>query len=307
MRYKTKNLIIVLGPTAVGKSATAIEIAKKFSGEIINCDSMQVYRGFNIGTDKVLPDFMQGIPHHLLDIIDPSSQFNAADFIRRSLSAAEEILGRDNLPIITGGTGLYIRSLLEGLFPGGEIDKNIRRKLEEETESVGLDEMWKRLRDIDPDYADKIGPKDRVRIIRGLEVFYATNKTITEQFSRTRSQVDNFKILKIGLKLDRAELYLRIEERVDRMFSKGIVEETEKLLDSGVDKDSPPFQALGYKHVLMYLRKDLELEEAIELTKRDTRHYSKRQMTWFRKMEGIQWFSAEEFSQVLGFIGGELK
>ena len=306
MRYKNKNIVIVLGPTAVGKSATAIEIAKRFSGEIINCDSMQVYRGFDIGTDKISPDKTQGIPHHLLDIMDPSNQFNAADFIRLTLQSTGGILDRGHVPIIAGGTGLYLKALIEGLFPEGEKDKDLRRRLEAEAEAVGLEEMWRQLTEIDPEYAQKTGPRDKVRIIRALEVFYSTDKTITEQFSQTRSPVEDYRILKIGLELERAALYARIEDRVDRMFDQGIVEETRALLDSGIDPGAPPFRALGYKHVLMFLNGEAELDEAIELTKRDTRHYAKRQMTWFRKMEGIHWFPALETQPILDFIQTEL-
>jgi len=287
--------LILLGPTGVGKSTTAVEIAKSFDGEVISCDSMQVYRGFDVGTDKIRPEERQGIAHYLLDIVDPSVQFTAADFIKHALSAVQTIGGKKKLPIITGGTGLYLKALIDGLFPEGKKDPRIRRKLEEEAMTKGLASLRERLERIDPVYAQKIGKNDSVRIIRALEVYHATKKPFSDHFVNTRSPIKDFFVLQIGLKLGREELYTRIEQRVDKMFSHGIVEETEALLKSGVDETSPPFRALGYKHVLSHLKGDLSLDEAIELTKKDTRHYAKRQMTWFGKMESILWFSPHDF------------
>jgi len=295
---KRKALLIILGPTCVGKSATAIKIAKIFNGEIINCDSMQVYRGFDIGTDKIPLDQRENIPHHLLDMISPSTQFTAADFIQLALEVIGNIHKKTKLPIITGGTGLYLKALLNGLFPGGKSDPNIRKSIEAEAEEKGLESLSEKLRTVDPQYAEKIGNKDKYRIIRALEVFEATNKSLSEHFADTRSFVRDFHVLKIGLKIDRQILYTNIEKRVDKMFAGGLVNEVKNLLEKGANEKSPPFRALGYKHVLKHLQKELTLEEAIMLTKRDTRHYAKRQMTWFRKMEGIQWFNPKEFDSL---------
>jgi tRNA dimethylallyltransferase len=301
-KQKKQNLLILLGPTGVGKSTTAVKIAEVFDGEVISCDSMQVYQGFDVGTDKIPPEKQKGIDHHLLGIVGPSRQFTAADFVQHSLLAIQVIHGKNKLPIITGGTGLYLKALLDGLFPGGQKDSRVRARLEREVKSKGLESLQKRLERIDPVYAKKIGKNDRVRIIRALEVYHSTNKTITNHFSETRSYVEDFFILRIGLKLERKELYRRIEQRVDRMFTEGIVKEVKALLESGVDETSPPFRALGYKHVLSYLKGQLSLEEAIDFTKKDTRHYAKRQMTWFRKMEGIQWFSPHDFASITDTI-----
>ncbi|MCK4336526.1 MAG: tRNA (adenosine(37)-N6)-dimethylallyltransferase MiaA [Candidatus Aminicenantes bacterium] len=302
MRFKQKSLVIILGPTAVGKSAVAVQVAKKFKGEVINCDSMQVYKGFDIGTDKISPEKMEGIAHHLLDFVDPSYQFTAADFIRHTLAALEDIHSRKKLPVITGGTGLYLKTLLEGLFPDGGKDSRIRKILEDETEKKGLEYQWKILLDIDPIYAEKIGPNDRIRIVRALEVFYATNKTLTEHFAGTEPFLKDFFIVKIGLKMERPLLYTRIEARVDKMFEKGIVQETKALLKSGIEAGAPPFRALGYKHVLAFLQHKITLDEAVCMTKIDTRHYAKRQMTWFRKMNGIMWFPAEKKEDILSCL-----
>ncbi|MGD2294299.1 MAG: tRNA (adenosine(37)-N6)-dimethylallyltransferase MiaA [Candidatus Aminicenantes bacterium] len=296
MAPENNNILIILGPTCVGKSATAIKAAKDFDGEIINCDSMQVYRGFNIGTDKIPPQKRDGIPHHLIDVADPSSQFTAADFVHLSLEAVGDIQKRQRLPIITGGTGLYLKALLDGLFPGGKSRPDIRKHLEKTVKEKGLESLFERLKTVDPVYAEKIGANDRIRIIRALEVFQATKIPLSEHFVRTRSFVGDFFILKIGLKLERQVLYKKIEDRVDRMFESGLVDEVRDLLDKGVEEDSPPFRALGYKHALRYLYKELTLEDAVMMTKRDTRQYAKRQMTWFRKMEGIRWFFADEYN-----------
>jgi tRNA dimethylallyltransferase len=307
LESKAKNLIIILGPTGVGKSSTAVKLAKKLKGEIINCDSRQVYKNFDIGTDKISLKKRENIPHHLLDIASPSTQFTAADFARLSLETANAILKRKKLPLIVGGTGLYFKALLNGLFPGGGSDPALRRKLEREARQKGLDTLREKLKEVDPVYYQKIGEKDKVRIIRALEVFYSTRKPLSRQFLKTKSYVKDFNIIKIGLKLERKELYRKIEERVDRMFKRGITREVQELLQKGVDENSPPFRALGYRHVLKHLKKEIPLEEAIGLTKRDTRHYAKRQITWFRKMEGIKWISPHDFASILKYAKTSLK
>jgi tRNA dimethylallyltransferase len=302
VKQKKQKLIILLGPTGVGKSTTAVKIAKSFNGEVISCDSMQVYRGFDVGTDKIPSEKRESIAHHLLDIVDPSVQFTAADFVNFALSAIQTIQRKNKLPIITGGTGLYLKALIDGLFPEEKKDPRIRGKLEEEAKTKGLESLQKRLERIDPIYAQKIGKNDRIRIIRALEVYHSTNRPISAHFPNTKSHIKDFFVLRIGLKLEREELYRRIERRVDKMFELGIVEEVEALLKSGVEETSPSFRALGYKHVLRYLKKELSIEEAIDLTKKDTRHYAKRQMTWFKKMEGILWFSPHDISSMASTI-----
>lgn len=274
---------------------------------IINCDSMQVYKGFDIGTDKLPPEKRENIPHYLLDIVTPDTQFTAADFAKRALEAISIILKKKRLPIIVGGTGLYLKALLDGLFPGPGRDSSLRQKLEKKAEEKGLGSLRKKLREVDPDYSQKIGQKDKMRIIRALEVFYLTEKPISEHFRNTSSFIKDFNIIKIGLKLNRRELYKRIEERVDKMFKRGIINEVEGLLKNGVNKNSPPFRALGYKYVFKFLKKEMQLEEAISLTKRDTRRYAKRQLTWFKKMEGIQWFSPYDFLSLASFVEKNLE
>ena len=290
----------------MGKSETSLRCAGHFKGEIINCDSMQVYKGFDIGTDKLTPEKRNDIPHHLISIVNPSTQFTAAVFVKLSLKAIEKITDKKKLPIITGGTGLYIKALLNGLFPEKQKHAFIRSQIEREADTHGLEKLREELKKADPDYFSKIGRNDRLRIIRALEVHRATNIPISEHFSRTQSFVRDFNIIKIGLILDRKTLYKRIEARVDRMFEKGIVKEAQNLLESGVKENSPPFRAIGYKNILKYLKNEITLEKAIDSTKRDTRHYAKRQITWFKKMEGINWFSPYDYDSIIKCISDGL-
>ncbi len=307
MEPDTKHLILIVGPTGVGKSAAAIVLAGAIGGEIINCDSMQVYRGFDIGTDKPSAEDRQKIPHHLLDIIDSSTQFTAADFAARALDAIRAIHHRKNIPLIVGGTGLYFKALLDGLFPGPGKNAAIRRMLEQEAEENGLELLWRRLEAVDPAYAQKIGKKDKIRIIRALEVYALTRTPMSEHFLRTKSRLEDFHLLEIGLELEREELYRRIEDRVERMFERGLVQEVQKLLAGGVNEQAPPFRALGYKNVLKLVRKEISREEAVALTKIDTRHYAKRQMTWFKKMKDVNWFSPHDLPAIVSFVESRLK
>lgn len=299
---REKTIIIVLGPTAVGKSRIAVKLAEIFEGEIVNCDSMQVYRGFNIGTDKVPTAVQKRVPHHLLDIFEPTQQSTAAEFVRRAVQAINMILEKGHLPIITGGTGLYLRALISGLFPEDKKDPELRQRLEKMAKQKGLEALRNELKEVDPDYFHKIGANDKIRIIRALEVFYLTKKPITSHFKETRPPLPDFKIIKIGLKLEREILYARIEKRVEDMIKKGIIDETKELLASGIPEHAPPFKALGYKQVLEHLRGKMSVEETVSLIKIETRHYAKRQMTWFKKMEGIQWFNPKEMNKIINFI-----
>jgi len=287
-------LVIVLGPTAVGKSRVAVDLSLRFGGEVVSGDSIQVYRGFDIGTDKPTVEARRGVPHHLIDIVGPEVQFTAADFVREALSAARGIAARGRLPIVAGGTGLYIKALCDGLFPGPGRDPALRAALEAEAREKGLETLFRRLEAVDPEYAHKIRGRDRIRIIRALEVHAATGRPISEHFRATESPVKGRTVVRLGLRLEKDELYRRIDARVDRMFERGLIEEVRGLLARGVPETAPPFRALGYSHVLRYLKGGIGRDEAAALTKTDTRHYAKRQMTWFRKMAGIVWFSPDD-------------
>ena len=294
MQPEAPVLIIVLGPTAVGKSRVAVDLSLRFGGEVVSGDSIQVYRGFDIGTDKPTVEARRGVPHHLIDIVGPEVQFTAADFVREALSAARGIAARGRLPIVAGGTGLYIKALCDGLFPGPGRDPALRAALEAEAREKGLETLFRRLEAVDPEYAHKIRGRDRIRIIRALEVHAATGRPISEHFRATESPVKGRTVVRLGLRLEKDELYRRIDARVDRMFERGLIEEVRGLLARGVPETAPPFRALGYSHVLRHLKGEIGLLEAAALTKTDTRHYAKRQMTWFRKMAGIVWFSPED-------------
>jgi tRNA dimethylallyltransferase len=287
-------LVIILGPTGVGKSRTAVDLALKLNGEIINSDSIQVYRGFDIGTDKPSPEDRRAVPHHLIDCVDPGVQFTAADFVRVALAAAADIVRRGRVPFVVGGTGLYIKALVDGLFPGPGRDPALRAALEAEAAEKGLEALFRELEEVDPAYARKIRSRDRVRIIRALEVYRLTRRPLSEHFLGTASPTGAYRLVRTGLELERQALCRRIEDRVDRMFERGLVDEVRGLVRRGVGEDAPPFKALGYRHVLAYLRGERTIDEAKTLTKQDTRRYAKRQMTWFRKMEGVVWFSASD-------------
>lgn len=307
MSSETRPLVVLCGPTGVGKSRTAVALALRCGGEVINADSMQVYRGFDIGTDKLPPAERRGVPHHLLDIVDPETQFTAADFVREALRAAAGIRERGAIPIVAGGTGLYLKALLDGLFPGPGRLAALRSRLDAEAAASGVEALWLRLSAVDPDYADKVGRRDRVRIVRAIEVFEATGVPFSRHFAATVSPVRGFLQVRIGLQLERSRLVRGIEERVDRMFATGIVEEVRGLVARGVPEDAPPFRALGYRHVLALLRGESTFAQAVEQTKIETRQYAKRQMTWFRKMKDVAWFPAGDTEAVLRHVEARLR
>ena len=307
MEPEAPVLVIVLGPTAVGKSRVAVDLALRFAGEIISGDSIQVYRGFDVGTAKPGPEDRRGVPHHLIDIVGPEVQYTAADFVRDALEAARGIAARGRLPIVAGGTGLYLKALADGLFPGPGRDPAVRAALEAEAREKGLEALFRRLEAIDPEYARKIRSQDRVRIVRALEVHAATGRPISEHFIETRSPVAGRIVVRLGLRLEREALCRRIEDRVDRMFARGLVDEVRGLLERGVPESAPPFRALGYSHVLRLLRGEIGSDEAVALTKIETRQYAKRQMTWFRKMAGIVWFSPEDGAALEQYVQNQLQ
>lgn len=282
-------MISLLGPTAVGKSKLAVEIAKKIHGEIISADSMQVYRGMDIGTAKPTLKERQGIPHHLIDIRNPDEEWTVSDFVEQTNKLTREIEKRNKTPIIVGGTGLYLWALLEGYsFPMAPADKEIRKRLEKEP----LSTLYSRLSTLDPEAAKKIHPNDKKRIIRALEVYELTGKTISKLQENRKQNTEHRTqdYILIGLNLPREELYRRIEERVDKMIEKGLIEEVKGLLAKGYSKDIPSFQALGYKEVVEYLDGKWSKEEMIAEFKKRTRHFARRQMTWFKRFKNVNWF-----------------
>ncbi len=285
--------LIILGPTAVGKSQLAIELAKELPAEIISADSMQVYRGMDIGTAKPSQKERQDIPHHLIDIKEPDKTWTVSDFVEQADKLSAEIKKRNKTPIIVGGTGLYLWTLLEGYsFPVAPADKELRQRLEKEQ----LTTLYSRLTTIDPAAAGKIHSNDKKRIVRALEVYELTGKQISQlqkKRSEPRRSVAGSGYIVLGLDMPREQLYERIEIRVDKMIKAGLIEEVKGLLAKGYSKDLPSFQALGYKEVAEYLDGKWNKEEMIAELKKRTRHFARRQMTWFKRFETVKWFEAD--------------
>jgi len=286
---KPPKIIIVCGPTASRKSDLAIQLAKQLDAEIINADSMQIYRGMNIGTAKTAPDQQQGIPHHLIDIVDPEQLFSAADFIDVADRAINEIIARGKRVIVVGGTGLYIRALLHGLVDSPSGTEEIRAQLHQEADTLGHEIMWEKLREIDPKLAALTHPNNMVRIIRALEVYRMTGIPLSSYQQQHGFNQQRYHSLKIGIKTNRQQLYERIEVRVDKMLADGLLDEVKNLLAKGYSPDLKSMRSIGYKEAFGFLSCQYSLEEAIRLIKRDTRHYAKRQLTWFNADNEIIW------------------
>lgn len=290
--HESPPLIVIAGPTAVGKTVLALALAEELDGEIVAADSLQVYRYLDIGTAKPSLEDRQRVPHHLIDVVDPDESFTAKDYEQLALQAIGNINRRGKLPILVGGTGLYIRALLYGIFPGPGEDPALRSTLYREAQELGPEGFHRRLQEVDPEAASKIHPHDLFRIVRALEVYLLTGRPISEhQKDHRRPQLQP--IVYIGLKRKREVLYRLIEERVDRMIEKGLLQEVEGLLRMGYTKALKPMQSLGYRHLIEHLEGIYSLDQAVALFKRDSRRYAKRQMTWFTKEEGIEWAEVE--------------
>lgn len=282
-----KNLVAVVGPTGCGKSELALRLARQFHGEVVNCDSVQIYRFFNIGTAKLPEECRGGIPHHLIDVANPDEVFTAGDFARVGRPVLHDIAARERLPVVTGGTGFYLRALLDGLAPGPLRDESLRaRLLERETARPGS--IHRLLRRIDPRTAARIHPHDTPKAMRALEICISARKTATEVFAAGRDALQGFRVLKIGLFPNREQLYQRLEARMEAMFSAGLIEETASILAMGYAPDSKPFESIGYKQARQVIQGKLTGEEALSGAKRDTRRYAKRQVTWFRRDAGVE-------------------
>ncbi|MDN5307206.1 MAG: tRNA dimethylallyltransferase [Eubacteriaceae bacterium] len=288
------DVIVILGPTASGKTGLGVEVAKKIGGEIISADSMQIYKFMNIGTAKVTEKEMDGIPHHLIDFVFPNEAFSVAEFKDLATAKIGEILKRHKIPMIVGGTGLYINSLtLPWSFEEKAGDEEVRWRLMAEAEVMGREHLYEHLLDIDPVSAQKIHPNNVNRVIRALEIFEVTGKPKSYLDEQSQQQELNYNYFLIGLDWPREILYERINERVDLMIENGLIEEGEMLLDRGYNWDMGAMKAIGYKELRPYFEKRASLEEVVEILKRDTRHFAKRQMTWFRKDDRIHWLKMD--------------
>lgn len=296
-----KTIIQILGPTGVGKSGFALSMAKKIRGEIISADSMQVYKGFDIGTDKVSPDDRKEIPHHLIDIYSNCEQFNASVFLKECQKAVGIIETADRIPIVCGGTALYLRVMIQGIFPESEKKRISRDRLNNIFEEKGIGYMWERLNRIDSDYAKKIGKNDRIRIIRGLEIFYNNKIKPTDIFQKSETPFSQYRFIRIGLNMRRDILYKRINLRVEKMMERGMVEEVKKMCQI-CSPCCPPFQSLGYKEVLMMLNETITKEEMVPMIQQRTRQFAKRQLSWFRQEKDIHWFHPDQLHEVFLFV-----
>ena len=285
-----KNKVIVIcGPTASGKTALSIELAKQINGEIVSCDSMQIYKDMNIGTAKPTTEEMQGIKHYLIGYVSPEERYSVADYKKDAKKAIKEIIEKDKMPIIVGGTGLYIDSLIYEIeYQDIKFDEKYREKLEEEVNQKGLEELYKRAKEIDEKAIEKISPNDKKRILRILEIYHATGKNKTQQEIESRKKEVEYDYKVYALNWDREKLYERINKRVDLMIEQGLINEVKEILKK-YNNFPTAMQGLGYKEVVDYLNGVLTKEEMIEKIKMETRRYAKRQLTWFRKIENIQW------------------
>ena len=284
------NIICIAGPTASGKSALAVELAKEYHGEVVSCDSMQVYRRMDIGTAKPTREEMQGIPHHMIDVAEPDEDFSVSRYCRLATPIVDDIVSRGKTAIIVGGTGLYMDSLIRGNDFAPFPSTGQRERLEVQADTVGMDAMLEWLRGVDPEAAARLHPSDRKRIIRALEVYLETGETITAHNRRTQTLPPRYAPLWLGVDFaERAELYRSIEQRVDRMLELGLVEEIKDLLASGVPETATSMQAIGYKEFVSALDCRCTIEEATADVKQASRHYAKRQLTWFRRNREINW------------------
>lgn len=288
------RLIAIVGPTAVGKTKFSIEIAKHLNGEIISGDSMQVYKGMDIGTAKVTKEEAQGIPHHLINILSPNETFNASIFKSLAEKAYEKIILKNKLPILAGGTGLYVNGFLyDYQFSKSTSVSLYRKKLEDEASQNGLESLYQKLLEISPNATCFISKNDKLRIIRALEVYYSTGKIYFDKNNMKNNYRPRFNLSYIGLNMNREELYQRINLRVDKMLEAGLIEEVMMLLSKGFDKNLIGLQAIGYKEIIKYLDKQTSLNEAIELIKKNSRNFAKRQLTWFRRDPNIHWIEID--------------
>jgi tRNA dimethylallyltransferase len=287
-------LVAIVGPTASGKSALALRLALERSGEIVSCDSLQVYRGLDIGSAKATPEERVLVPHHLLDVAEPGRGFSAADYARLARAAVQEVAARGRLPIVAGGTGLYLRALVEGLFEGPSRDDGLRRRLEAVADRFGDERLHRFLARVDPEAAARIPPRDRVRVVRALEVFRATGRTISEQQRGGAEPLRGFRPLLVGLDPGRDALARAVEERARRMLEQGLVDETGRLLRRGVPAEGGPLGAIGYRQAVAVLRGAMTIEEAERAIVRETLRFAKRQMTWFRHQARVLWFAGPE-------------
>ena len=291
-----QKIVVITGPTATGKTALGVALAKKLGGEVVSADSMQIYRGMDVGTAKPSAEEMQGVPHHMLDVAGPEEEFSAARYAQMAGACVEDILARGRLPIVVGGTGLYIDALVKGLpFAPAPEDGGLRQELEADFDRLGGAAMLEQLRDCDPLRAARLHPADRKRIVRALEVYRLTGESQSAHDERSKALPPRFAAGKIALNFqDRADLYARINSRVDQMMEQGLLAEAQALLRRGLPPTATAMQAIGYKELIPVLRAGVPLEQAVEKIKQESRRYAKRQLTWLRRDPALHWLIWEK-------------
>ena len=286
-----KRVLVITGPTASGKSGLGVKCAKILGGEIISADSMQIYRRMDIGTAKIMSDEMAGVRHHMLDVAEPDESFSVARYVEMAAECAEDIFSRGKVPVIVGGTGLYIDSLLSGRdFAANDGDGETREKLNAEYDAIGGEAFLEKLREVDPERAAKLHAADKKRLVRAMEVFVLTGKTITEHDEETKKIPPRYESVRFALDYaDRAALYERIDRRVDEMADMGLAQEVRELLAAGLSDKTTAMQAIGYKEIVSFLRGEISEQEAYDLIKQESRRYAKRQLTWLRRDKEMNW------------------
>ena len=291
---KTKILVAIVGPTATGKSTLGIEIAERFGGEVISCDSTAVYRGFDIGTDKVPLEDRRGIPHHLIDVVDPHENYSAARYATDAAAVIFETSARGRLPILVGGTGLYYRALTRGLFPGPGRDSDLRERFSALSDRYGVERLHRLLHYIDPESADRIHARDVKRLIRALEVYYLTGRPLTRHFEETRSLLAGYSIVGIALRQSSETTAVKVARRVEDQLNEGLVDEVRRLRDAGIPDSAAPFGGMVYRQVLAFLNGVGTEESTQDDIIRANRRYARRQLIWFRKEPNLHWIQVDD-------------
>ncbi len=294
------KVLVIVGPTSTGKSDVAVKLAEELQGEIVNADSMQVYKGMDIGTAKPSKEDFARVPHHLFDICEITERFSAGEYAKRASSVIKEIFNRGNLPIVVGGTGLYTHALIFGFFEEENIDKTAEKSLKKTAAKMGTGYLYNFLKNVDAEFAERINPSDTQRILRGLTFYFSTGKPLSSMWDKTKPLLEDVDFIVVGLKADRKKLYEAINLRVDKMITAGLLNEVKTLYSRYNNRELHPFKAIGYRELISYIEGEITLTKAISEIKKNTRRFAKRQLTWF-KNKPIKWFEVDPLNKKIPF------